>query len=398
MSAQDEGLASWPRQYSETPLQRACRLGATIERVGDEIESTQRFPCELLVALHASGLLRLLLPESVGGEEVRPSTYFQAVEALGRHDGSVAWNVFVANSSALIAPFLPMETAHTIFANTDTVVSWGPPNACRAYAEAGGYRLSGEWPFASGCRQANWMGAHCHVVESDGSLRVDSEGRTVLRTLLFPAAEATLRGDWNPIGLRGTASESYAVHDLFIHEAYSSTRDEPEARREPGPLYAFTMQGLYAVGVAGVALGLARAMLDEFNELAQSKTPRGLDRLADMATVQDEVARAEAKHRSARAWLLQTLDEIYDACDGVRSINVESRALVRLASAHGIQTAIEVGDMTYRLAGVSAIFPGSPFERRFRDLHTVSQQIQSRPSHFRSVGRVLLGTPPAVFF
>jgi alkylation response protein AidB-like acyl-CoA dehydrogenase len=115
----------------------------------------------------------------------------------------------------------------------------------------------------------------------------------------FPAERASLIDNWHTIGLRGTASDGYSVNDLYVPEAYSTTREEPDLRRERGPLYAFTMPGLYAVGVAGVALGIARAMLEAFIDLAGSKAPRGQVRLADSATVQAEVARAEAKLGSA---------------------------------------------------------------------------------------------------
>src|ERR1700750_841236 len=105
------------------------------------------------------------------------------------------------------------------------------------------------------------MAVHCNVLEADASLRLNRFGRPTIRTLLFPASEATLLDTWNTIGLRGTASASYRLDDLFVSEMFSSTREDPDLRRERGPLYAFTMQGLYAAGVAGVALGIARAML-----------------------------------------------------------------------------------------------------------------------------------------
>src|SRR5205807_3568338 len=106
-----------------------------------------------------------------------------------------------------------------------------------------------------------------------------------VRTLLFPAGEATLLDTWRTIGLRGTASDSYCVNDLFVSEAFSTTREDPTLRRERGALYAFTMQGLYASGVAAVALGIARAMLSEFVRLASRKSPRGRSRRADNAVV-----------------------------------------------------------------------------------------------------------------
>lgn len=386
------------QQTRSDPVATARDLGTAILAAADELERTRRIPAPLLEQLHASRLLRMLLPRSLDGDQTDPMTYLAAIEQLSRHDGSIGWNVFVANSSALIAPFLEPDVAHIIFDDPDSVVAWGPPNACKATAVDGGYRVSGSWDFASGCRQATWMGAHCQVVERDGNVRRDARGQSIIRTLLFPVRDATLLDVWNPIGLRGTASDSYRVDDVFVAERFSSTRNEPEARRERGPLYAFTMQGLYAVGVAGVALGLARAMLDEFVELARRKAPRYLARLADNAVIQADVARTEASLGAARAYLIDTLATIYAQADDVGVISIPDRARVRLACTHAIHAALEVADYTYKGAGVDAIFPGSPFERRFRDIHTVSQQIQSRGAHYEAVGRILLGAIPDVFF
>jgi indole-3-acetate monooxygenase len=380
------------------PLAMARSLGPAIAAAADTIESTRRIPAPLMAQLHDSRLLRLLLPRSVGGEQTDPGTCLAVIEEIARHDASVGWNMFVANSSALIAAFLELDVARTIFADPRTVVAWGPPNATRVKAVAGGYQLTGQWDFASGCRNATWMGAHCLVLERDGSLRRNPQGRPVIRSLLFPAGQATLIDTWNTIGLRGTASDSYSVEDVFVPDAFSTTREEPTLRRERGPLYAFTMQGLYAVGASGVALGIARAMLDAFVALAIEKTPRALSRMADNAVVQADIARAEAKLGSARAYLMETLAAIYARADDIEPIDIADRARVRLACTNAIHAAIEVADFTYKGAGVDAIFPGSPFERRFRDMHTLSQQIQSRTAHYEAVGQVLLGMPPEPFY
>jgi alkylation response protein AidB-like acyl-CoA dehydrogenase len=384
-------------QTRPDPVARARVFGAEIAAAADEIERTRRIPEALLGRLHDSRLFRMLLPRSAGGDETEPAVYVAAIEELARHDASIGWNGFVANSSALIAAYLEPAVNHAIFADPRSTVAWGPPNASRARAVDDGYRLTGKWDFASGCRQARWMGAHCHVLEADGALRLNRFGRPTVRTLLFPASEATLLDTWRTIGLRGTASDSYSVDDVWVSEAFSTTREDPTLRRERGPLYAFTMQCLYATGVAAVAFGIARAMLSELIALASRKSPRGLTRLADNAVVQADVARAEARLGSARAYLIETLTTIYAHADDVAPIEVTDRARVRLACTNAIQGAAEVADFAYKAAGVDAIFPGSPFERRFRDMHTLSQQIQARSAHFESVGQILLGVPPEAF-
>ena len=377
------------------PVTRARELAEPITAAAATIERDRRIPPSLLERLHESRLFRMLLPRSVGGDEVDLSAYVPAIEEVSRHDGSVGWCLFQACSSSLMAAYLAPEVARTIFSDPRTVMSWGPPSASQATAVAGGYRVTGRWSFASGCRHATWLGAHCHVVEPDGSLRLNAAGRPTVRSLLFPAREATIIDIWDVIGLRGTASDAYTVTDLYVPEPFSTTREDPTLRREPGRIYAFTMQGLYTVAAAGVALGLARGMLDAFEALAMKKTPRALaSRLADNAYVQTNVAQWEAKLQAARAYLLDTLATISARADSVALIDIPDRALVRLAATHAIQTSIEVVDYGYRAAGSDAIFVDRAFERRFRDMHTLSQQTQGRMANFEAVGQILLGVIP----
>ncbi len=380
------------------PVARAREVGGVIAEAADQIEREQQIPAPLLARIVAARLPRMLLPRSAGGDEIEPWIYLRAIEEISRHDASVGWNLFVANSAALIAPFIPLSAAKAIYDDPRGWIAWGPPNEHAATAVPGGYRISGEWHFASGSRQATWMGAHGRVIEPDGSLRLNRFGRPTTKTLLFPKHKATPIHDWDTLGMRGTASEGYRLDDLFVPEEFTGTREDPGLRRDPGPLYAFTMQGLYSVGVAAVALGIARAMLDDFITLARAKTPRGLARLADMPVVQSDVAHREAAIGSGRAYLTEILRDVWGHADDIAPIDTAARIRVRLGCAQAIKSAIETADYVYKAAGVSAIFKGTPFERRFRDMHTLSQQIQSRDAHFEMVGKIMFnGDPDGLF-
>src|SRR6267154_1139665 len=147
---------------SPDPVVRARELGAEISAAADEIERTRRIPEALLGRLHDSRLFRMLLPRSAGGDETDPAVYVAAIEELARHDASIGWIAFVANSAALIASHLEPAVNRAVFADPRSTIAWGPPNASRARAVDGGYRVTGRWDFGSGCRQARWMGAQCH--------------------------------------------------------------------------------------------------------------------------------------------------------------------------------------------------------------------------------------------
>ncbi|HYM32224.1 MAG TPA: acyl-CoA dehydrogenase family protein [Candidatus Cybelea sp.] len=369
-------------------------IAANAERADRE----RRLTAEMVAALHGAKLYRMLLPKPFDGLEIDPLTFVQVIEAIAKVDASTAWclcqNAVCAMTSAFIAP----ETATRIFAREHTaVLAWGPGPKARAVAVDGGYRIDGTFTFASGGRQATWLGGFCPIVGADGQFSRDADGAVIGRTMLFPASSATFEDVWEVIGLRGTASDSFTVTGLFVPQDCTVARDDQAERRYGGQLYALPTNSMFACGFACLSLGLARSLLDAFVGLAGDKTPRGSRQvLRDNAVVHAEVAEAEARLRAARSYILGTLGDIWAQAqrDGARGLTLDQRMTIRLAATFTIQQAVQVADMAYHAAGATAIFAGQPFERRFRDMHTVAQQVQGRRAHFETVGRFMFGLEP----
>jgi alkylation response protein AidB-like acyl-CoA dehydrogenase len=380
-------------------LARARALAPRIAALADRIEAERRLPDELLDALFDAELYRLLLPRSCAGAEVAPARFVEIIETVAMADASTAWCLSQAAGCAMTAAFVEPAVARTVFGrDRRAILAWGPGPG-RAVAAEGGYRVTGNWSFASGGRHASWLGGICMIVEADGTPRREADGAPAIRTMLFPAAQAVMTDIWQVIGLRGTASDAFAVADLFVPEDYAVARDDQASRREAGPLYCFPTSSLYAAGFAGVALGLARSTLDAFTLLARDKTPRGFKAtLRDNAVIQSEVARAEAKLAAARLFLIVSLEEIWGAVMRSGDLSIAQRMRIRLASTYAIDQATAVVDTAYHAAGATAIFASSAFERRFRDIHTVAQQVQGRASHFETVGQFMLGLEPNLMF
>ena len=393
-----ESLASDDTAQSHSgvdPVGRARALAPLIASHADEIEADRRLPPAVLTALFDAGFFRLLLPRAYGGMELDPITFTAIIETIAKADASTAWCLGQAAGCAMVAAYLRPDAATEIFGRDPrSVLAWGPGPA-RAVAVAGGYRVTGNWSFASGGRHATWLGAHCPVYEADGTPRPGADGAPLVRTMLFPAASAEMTDIWHVIGLRGTASDAYATSDLFVPERHSAARDDQNERLYPGPLYAFQTTNLYASGFAGVALGIARATLDGFIQLTKEKTPRGLKGpLRDNAVVQSQVAQSEARLSAARLFLMNSLEEIWRDVEPANRVTIDQRLRIRLASTYAITEATAVVDTVYHAAGASAVFTSSLFERRFRDIHTVAQQVQGRAAHFETVGRCMLGLEP----
>jgi alkylation response protein AidB-like acyl-CoA dehydrogenase len=381
-------------------LERVRVLAPQIEACADQIERERRLPPPLLAALIDAGMFRLLLPRSLRGAEVDPVTFVQVIEAVSKLDASTAWCLCQTAGCSMVSAYLPPDVAREIFASDPrAILAWGPGSDARAVEVEGGYRVTGTWNFASGGRHATWLGGYCPISAQDGTPRRRDDGAPVGRTMLFPVASATMIDVWHVIGLRGTGSDSFSVSDLFVPDEHSVARDDPSERRHSGPLYCFTTGSVFAAGFAGVALGIARRTLDAFVDLAKAKTPRGFTRpLRDNAVVQSQVAQAEARLSSARLFLLASLEEIWREVGRRGSLTLDQRVLIRLCATYAIHQAREVVETAYHAAGATAIFASSAFERRFRDMHAVTQQLQGRQAHFEAVGQFLLGLEPDTSF
>jgi alkylation response protein AidB-like acyl-CoA dehydrogenase len=375
-------------------VQRVHDLGPDIDAAADRIERDRDLPADLFAALRARGLFRLVQPTEYGGAELDPPSLVQVIEAVASHDASTAWCVGQTNICAMTSAYLEPSVVRDIFGPEKGILAWGPGPG-EAHVVPGGFRVKGAFDFASGSRLATWLGAHVPVIEPDGSRRLGSNGKPVTYTMFFPKSSVTVRDTWQVMGLRGTGSDSYSVDDLFVPEAYSLARDTAVPPRVPGKLYVFTPSMLYASSFAGIALGIARTVMNSFVSDVKDTKPRGASRTrGDSHVMQSTVAQNEARLRSARVFLLSAVTDTWEDVQRTGTITQDHQVSIRMASTWAIQAAREVVAQLYGAAGALAIFQSRPFERRFRDIHTVTQQIQGHPAHFETVGQILLGREP----
>jgi len=375
---------------------RARAFGPTIAASADEVERLRELPRSLTLTLAEAGLFRLLQPRELGGGELTPVEFSDVMGEIAYHDASTAWCVGQGNGCGLAAAFLDPAVAREIFGPADGILAWGPPANPEVKKVPGGYRLTGTWAFASGSHNASWLGAHIVERGADGTPVKRDDGGTALRSLLFPKSQAVITDIWHVLGLRGTGSDQYSVSDLFVPDDHTILHDRGKTPATTGgQLYRFSFSNLYASGFAGLALGVARAFYDSFVELAAGKTARGAKTtLRNNQVIQSQVAQASARLRSARAFLIMSLQEIWAAVAETGEVTLDHNATIRLASTWAIKQAREVVDELYHAAGATAIFDAQPFERRFRDIHTIAQQMQGAQRHFETVGGILLGLEP----
>jgi len=379
---------------TDTPslLEAARKLSPQIRSCADETEAERELPRPLFEALADAGLFHMALPRSLGCPELDLPTYAQVIEEIGKADASTGW---VVNQCAIFATYaarMPLDVARAIWIDTPrSVVSNTPAPTARAVVVPGGYRVTGRQGFSTGCRHASWVAAHAQVIE-DGRVRMDGP-EPEARYLFVPRAEADLLDTWKVRGMRGTGTHHFAVNDVFV-PTERSVLSATAPLREPGPLYRIPRTLVFASGDAMVALGMARTSLATFYDLAGAKTPRAMHALLrDQSMVQVDVGHAEADIRSGRAFLMETIHEVWDDLTSTGTITLDQRANLRLATTHAIRLAVKVIDTVYNAAGATAAYEGNLIQRHFQDIHVISQHLQSRMSHYELVGRHWLGLP-----
>jgi len=378
-------------------VERARALQPLIASEADEIERTRRLTPAVTAALIENELYRALLPRSVGGHEVALETFMQMQEEIAKADASTAWCLGQCAVCAMTAAYLEPDAANEIFNTPPGILAWGAINH-EVKAVPGGYMANARWEFASGSRQASWLGSHVRIVEADGTTRKKKDGAPEIRTILFPMTSATMYDVWDVIGLKGTGTDSYSVENLFIPEKFVAQRDDMSAVREKGPLYKLTTNAVFSMGFAATSLGVARATLDAATDLARSKIPQGLSAMRENSAVQGVIGRTEASLRAARAYLYTTAAEIWRDLERGERITEERRIAIRIAATWTIHQSAAVVDTAYHMSGATAVFAKNPFERRFRDMHAIAQQIQARDTHYEDAGKAILsanlGKPP----
>jgi alkylation response protein AidB-like acyl-CoA dehydrogenase len=354
-----------------------------------EIEACRKLPTDIARRMGDAGFYRLFVEERKGGLEVAPALAARIYETLARGDAACGWIAFIGATSGLALSRVPDDAVREILATPETLIAGVFAASGDAQKVPGGFRVSGRWQFGSGSPNADWIGGGC-TLTVDGKRLTSSAGVPRNHMLLFRAADVELLDTWYTSGLRGTGSTDFAVSELFVPETHASgylVKDVPDR-----PLFRFPQFALLAHGVTAVAMGVARASIEELVRLAVEKKRYGTTvTLANRPYTQVEVALAEARLRSARSFFYETIDAAWSLAQAGEAIPLDVRRDMRLATTHALQSSVAVVDAMYTLAGGSAVYETSPLQRHLRDVHVASQHITVSANTLETIGQLLLG-------
>jgi alkylation response protein AidB-like acyl-CoA dehydrogenase len=363
----------------------------------DEAERERRLSPPVLAALHDTGLLRMCTPRSLGGLEADPLTRALVIEEISGHDTAAGWTLANPLDWAYLCARLPDAGAEEIYrrgANVVIAAQFGRP--MQAAPAPGGYRITGRAPFVSNCHDANWIATTAAVMAGDPS-RTEGTGEPEVVMAYLPRESCQVIDTWHVMGMRGTGSNDVAVTDVFVPTArtFPLVPEFTPGSHYQGPLYRFPLVGIVASNLPPLLLAVARRAIEEVTALAQGKVPVAASTvLRERASAQAKLAQAEAILRAGRVFLYDTLSETWEATVAGETLLLRQKADVLLAMTHAVQSAVQVVELMYRIAGTSGVYTRSPLERYFRDVQVLRHHAFGAETRYETVGQVYLGLPP----
>ena len=371
-------------------------VAPTVREYADQSERERRLAPPVIEAMKDAGLFRGLAPESLGGAEADPVSWFQAVEAAARIDGSFGWCLFINGSTGLIGRMLAEADAEQLLRNRDTVLAGAVFPFGKATVTDGGFVGSGHWTYASGIPFASHVFGFA-VVHDGETPRMMMPGVPAIQALLTPVERVEVLDTWDVSGLCATGSHDFVMHDLFIPQSNAlGLMGGPPNRYYTAPVYRLPFMTLFALPMGAVALGIAQHAIDEALELAGRKVPAGnTARLGERPLFHLQLAEAQAAVNSARAWLHAQVAEQYELAQAGRPAELPQRNQTHLAASNATRSAAHAVELMYLAGGGTANFRRSPLQRCLRDVHAVTQHAGTSPATWEMAGAISAGLPPA---
>lgn len=356
-----------------------------------EIDELRQLPQDLADRLAALGFYRLVVPESLGGLGISPTTFCQLCETLAKANGSTAWCIFIGATSQYLFGALPQTQLQRMLENPNVITSGVFADSGTALYEErdgqAGYLINGHWRWGSGCRNAEWISGGIHEVGAQGEAVA---GAPLLTRVFFRPEEIEIADNWHVSGMRGSGSSDYVAKNVWVpSERMAGNVEDGDHASEP--IYQFPKFALLGIPIGAICLGMARACIDEVIGAAKKKTPQGSRRpLSSRPSVHIAVAEADAALSAARAYFYQSIDAGWAAAQTAPG-SLEDRRNMRTANVHAVNTAIEVIDRMYRLMGGTSVYETSCLQQHFRDVHVAAAHMMVGEPVMELAGRVMLG-------
>lgn len=358
----------------------------TVASRREEFGQQKSVPLDVIAEFKKAGIFRAATPKRFGGDALPPADFLRIIERISAVDASAGWVASFGSALVYLAA-LPLETQAKLYADgPDVVFAGGLFPIQKVERLPGGWNVTGEWKFSSGCRGADIIG----VGLAGGD---DSKGRPL--TALLRPDQVQIVENWDVIGLRGTGSNDLRVKGEFVSDEWTFIRGGQPTVDEP--LYRYPAIAYAAQVLAAVNLGTGRAALDYAVQVGSGRSGiTGAPKLADRAYYRMDIAKAEASLRSARAFFYDISEEVFATVVAGDHATDKQKALLRLASTHAAKVGAAAVQSAFTLSGTAAIYSSNPLQGYLRDASVVTQHAFLGDGIYDGAGAVLMDTPPSI--
>jgi len=333
----------------------------------------------------------MLVPQRYGGLELDATSGFRAVTALARLDGSVGWNAMVGQVASLM-PFLVSPTlCEEIFNDgRDHVIAASSQPVGTAERVPGGWRVTGSWPFASGCQNAEWIAGTCVMMEGGSPIDALDAPGPMIRTCLMPTRSWEIRDTWHAFGLKGTGSHHVALTDVLVPD--ERFFEFPFGTSfASGPIFG-RFPEIVVLAHGALAVGIAEGAIMDLVELARTGAKQMFmtTPLVETERFKEGLARLDAELMAACALFGSQTTRVWQNPEPPTGKDL-ARVAEQVQAAIWITTAcIRVAEGCFELAGSRAVYETSSLQRRVRDLRVAAQHVAVHPRHYVSAGAAVL--------
>lgn len=346
----------------------------------DEIDQRSHVPRDIIATMKTAGIFRASTPVRFGGDALEPAAFLRMIERIGSADGSAAWVAAFGSANTYLAS-LPLQTQQQIYAaGPDQAYAGGLYPLQQAQAVEGGWKVSGRWHFASGCKGADWIG----VGIKSNAAPVNGQPAAALMAVC-PASEVEIIDNWDVVGMQGTGSHDTRVVDKFYAHEWTCVRGAPGLIDEP--LFRYPALAYQAQVHAAVNIGLARAAMDIVTDMAGgAKIMPGAPRLGERAYYRIKLGLSEAKWRSARMFFYDTCGKAWDCVLAGNPVSEQLDVMLRLSATYAARISAEVVQESYQIAGMAAIQRNHRLQHIVRDAMVVTQHAALSESIYETAG------------
>ncbi len=350
----------------------------------DAAETARRVPDEAIAEMRAAGLFRAFQPARYGGYELDLDLLLTMGSELARGCGSSAWVGNLAMVHQWMIAGFPEQAQDDIWGDTPT----GNPNAIAlgtyaAAAEAapvkGGFRISGKWPFASGCDHGDWALLGARFAPGTGD-------KTVPGLVLVPRDEYEIIDDWHAVGLAATGSKTIACDNLFVPGHRHVLFPDLASGRGPGrtvntgAIYGVPLLAVLPVTIAAPALGILAAAIDDFTDNTRVRETRGAvagggHSMAGFANVQSKLAEAAVALDAATLLLQRDISETLAIAKSGGDFSVDHRIRNRLSHGYAVKLAVDAINGLYAVGGGAELYRTGRLQRAWRDINAIAHHI-----------------------